>query len=639
MTTARTKKRGDGFWPRERDALRPPERITVSEWADRHRTLSPITSSRPGRWETSFTPYLREIMDSISDPEVERVTLLSGTQIGKTEALLNAIGYVIDQDPGPALLVMPREEDATSTAARRIQPMIEESERLRRHMTGQVSDWKQKEMAFNRMVLYLAGANSPADLASRPIRYLFLDEVDKYPMFSGREADPVSLAIERTRTFWDRKILMASTPTTRLGYIWREWEKSDRRRFHVPCPFCGKFQVLEFNEDRVRWPEGERDPVRIRRERLAWYVCAGCGREIPDDPEHKRRMLLGGVWVPEDGEVLPSGEVEAPAGNDHRGYHLNALYSPWLSWSEVAAKFLESKDDVARLLNFVNSWLGHIWEERAEVTEPEKVAALASEYERGTVPDGGKVLVAGVDVQRAMLYYVVRAFGLGEESWLIDCGRVERWEHLQAILFQTAWHRAGREPVRLRLACIDSGYRTDEVYEFCRRVRGIARPVKGQRQLAGIPIRAVRIDRNLRGEVFTGSMQLWHVDTTHFKDKLVRLMGLGEDGRSAWHLHRDPPQEYVRQVAAEHKVLIRNRRTGVASEEWVPRPGGGPNHWLDAEVYALAAAEMLAVYAMREAEEPAPARAPEPDRREGGWLPSRSRESWLPRRRGGWMST
>src|SRR5687767_174985 len=191
----------DVFWSREKTALRPPERIPVSEWADRYRTLSPIHSSRPGRWETSFTPYLREILNAVSDPEVEKITILSSTQVGKTECLLNAIGYLVDQDPGPTLLVMPREEDVISTAARRIRPMIEDSERLRGHLTGWASDWKQKELGFDRMILYFAGANSPADLASRPIRTLLLDEVDKFPPFSGREADPVSLATERTRTF------------------------------------------------------------------------------------------------------------------------------------------------------------------------------------------------------------------------------------------------------------------------------------------------------------------------------------------------------------------------------------------------------------------------------------------------------
>lgn len=589
----------DVFGPKEKNALRPPERITVSEWADRHRALSPVHSSRPGRWETSFTPYLREIMDSVSDPDVERITILSSTQVGKTECLLNALGYIIDQDPGPTLLVMPREDDVVSTASRRIRPMIEDSEKLTSHMTGWISDWKQKELGFDRMILYFAGANSPADLASRPIRYLLLDEIDKFPPFSGREADPVSLATERTRTFWDRKVIAASTPTTRNGYIWKDWEQSDQRRFFVPCPFCGKFQVLEFNEDRLRWPESERDPVRIRKERLARYHCAGCEREIPDDTDHKRRMLAGGVWCPEGASIGADGTVKDAKGKDHRGYHINALYSPWLSWSEVAAKFLESKDDVGRLLNFVNSWLGHVWEDQAEATAPEKVAALALDYDAKTIPEGAVLLTAGVDVQKEMLYYVVRGWGYREESWLIEAGRIERWESLANVLFKTTWRKTQHEHLRVALACIDSGYRTDEVYEFCRPWRDVARPVKGQQRLAGIPIRAVRIERDFAGRAYEGAMQLWHVDTTHMKDKLVRLMSASEPEKSQWHLHKDPAGEYVRHLTAEHKVLVRNKRTGHSSEEWVPRPGAGPHDWLDAEVYAMAAAEMLAVFAMQ----------------------------------------
>lgn len=598
------------FWPIEKTALRPPERITVSQWADRYRVLSAINSSRPGRWQTDFAPYLREIMDSLSNPTVERIALMTGTQVGKTETLLNALAYVIDQDPGPALLVMPRDEDVVSAAARRIKPMIESSERLRAHVTGWAADWKQKELGFDRMILYFAGANSPADLASRPVRYLFLDEVDKFPAFSGREADPVSLATERTRTYWDRKILAASTPTTRNGYIWREWEQSDRRRFHVPCPFCSRYQVLEFSEARLRWPEGERDPARIRKERLAVYVCCGCERPIPDDQEHKRRMLLGGVWCPEGGSIGADGKVHVEKETDHRGYHLNALYSPWLSWSEVGAKFLESKDDVGRLLNFTNSWLGWIWEDRVETTDPQKVAALALPYDARTVPEKALVLTAGVDVQAGLLYYVVRAWGLNEESWLVEAGRLERWSSLANLLFRTTWQRA-EHPMRVLLACIDSGYRTDEVYEFCRQWRDTARPVKGQQSLAGIPVRAVRVERDFGGQVAGDSMQLWHVDTTHFKDKLVRLMGLGEPERCMWHLHAHPAEEYVRHMTGEHKVMVRNRKTGHAKQEWVPRPGAGPHDWLDAEVYAMAAAEMLAVYALR-ADGAEPAAKPEP---------------------------
>ena len=194
------------------------------------------------------------------------------------------------------------------------------------------------------------------------------------------------------------------------------------------------------------------------------------------------------------------------------------------------------------------------------------------------------------------------------------------------MLFKTTWRKTQHEHLRVALACIDSGSRTDEVYEFCRPWRDVARPVKGQQRLAGIPIRAVRIERDFAGRAYEGAMQLWHVDTTHMKDKLVRLMSAAEPGKSQWHLHREPPQEYVRHLTAEHKVFVCNKRSGHSSEEWVPRPGAGPHDWLDADIYAMAAAEMLAVFGLRPEEQEEPAMGAGRGIREQGWWRQRS---WL----------
>jgi len=577
-------------------AWTPPEDITVSGWADSHRVLHALTSAEAGQWSTDRTPYLRGIMNAFSDPVVEQITIASSTQVGKTETILNAIAYSIDQDPGPALMVMPREDDCVSMSTRRVRPMIESCERLKRHLSEKKSDNRQKEIRFVGSMLYFAGANSPADLASRPIRYLFADEVDKYPAFSGREADPVALAIERTRTFWNRKIVLTSTPTTRDGYIWREFEKSDQCLYYVPCPRCHEFQALEFRA--IHWPEDERDPARIRDHRLAVYRCIECGSEIADN--EKPRMLRAGGWVPEGTKIGRDGTVRGIEPVSHRGFRINCLYSPWINWSDVAAKFLEAKDNVPLLLNFVNSWLGYVWEEQAEKIDPEALAARADSYERGTVPDGAVVLVAGVDVQADSFYYVIRAFGYGERSWLIEAGQIETWEGLIRHVFQGDFPGASGGQHRVRLTCIDSGYRTDEVYRVCREWLELARPVKGQQRMASVPIRAVKIDRDFGGAPIRGSVRLWHVDTSHFKDKLVRLQGTPDDQPGAWRLHRDPGEDYLRQVTAEHKILKRNKQTGLTKSEWVPKPGGGPNHWLDCEVYATAAADMLAVYTLKD---------------------------------------
>ena len=607
----------------ERLAWLPPDDLSVSEWANRHRILHPLTSAEPGRWRTDRTPYLKAIMDSFSDPKVERITLMASTQVGKTETILNMMAYAVDQDPGAMLLVMPREEDTVSIGQRRIRPMIESSPQLSRHLSDHKTDNKLKEIRFARSMLYFAGSNSPADLASRPVRYVLLDEVDKYPAFTGqmKEAGPIDLAVERTRTFWNRKIVLCSTPTTRAGHIFREFERSDQRTYHVPCPHCGHRQTLEFSQ--IKWPEDERDPVKIRRDRLAWYECNHCEEVILDTD--KPEMLNQGEWRTADG---------ADEDSPHRGFRIHALYSPWLTFSEVAAKFLESKDDPPSLLNFVNSWLGWIWEERSEKIEADHVATRAKEYDRATVPEGGIVLTAGVDVQQDHLYYTVRAWGLREESWLVECGRLEAGlDQLVNVLLRRTWNGHDRTH-RLRLCCIDSGYRTDEVYRFARSWPDLVRPIKGAQRLSGVPIRAAKIDRNIVGDPLKRSVRLFHLDTSHFKDKLTRFMTAQDGEHGAWHLHAGVPAEYLKQVTSEHKILNRNRKTGASVAAWTKRPGAGGNHWWDCEVYAAAAADMLAIYALND--ENAPEGQPPTTQNS---RPDASRSSgWVRQKRGGWFN-
>ena len=253
----------------EREAWRLPERINVSEWAEQHRVLDAMHSAEPGPWKNSRTPYLVEVMDAFVDPQIEEITLMASTQVGKTEAIFNVIGYVADQDPGPMLYVKAREDDAYSDAHNRLRAMFRESEQLLRQVpSGRAEDLMMKEFRLNRMTLYFAGSNSPAGLASKPIRYLLQDETDKYPRFSGREASPIKLARERTRTFWNRKIWKSSSPTTKEGYIHKEYQKSDKRKYYVPCPRCGHYQVLYF--ERIKQPKGEWEPGAERELKHAW---------------------------------------------------------------------------------------------------------------------------------------------------------------------------------------------------------------------------------------------------------------------------------------------------------------------------------------------------------------------------------
>ena len=624
-----------------RMAWKIPKGQTVSEWADKNRVLDPKTSAEPGQWHTSRTPYLRGPMDAFNDPFIEEVTLMFSTQVGKTEAFLNCLGFAVDHDPGPVLWVQPREADAKTFSTDRLKRMIELSPALSGHMTGVQDDISKLALELDRMIIYLAGSNSPAALSGKPIRFLLLDETDKYPPFSGKEADPIKLSRERTRTFKvSRKILKCSTPTLREGYINREYEHSDRCKYYVPCPHCGEYQIFIFRQY-LKWPkDSESDPEKIKNQSLAWYECMHCGGRIED--RHKQAMLEAGKWVPEGCTIGKDGTIsgEIPQ-TSMRGFWLSALYSPWLSFSEIAAEFLSSKDDPQTLMNFVNSWLAEIWEEGLEHNTPDKLRKLIRPYKKHVVPMEVKVLTAAVDVQKDYFILAIRGWGVGQRSWGILAERVETWDDVEDIIFSTCYPSeiAGIDPFKVRLVLCDTGYHTDEVYNFCRQHRDQARAIKGVDHLNGPTYLVSVIDRMPKsGKVIQGGLKLWRIDTSYFKDKVTRLIQNTEEDntRGGWYIPEGTTEDYFRQMSSEHKIQVRDPKRKTITYHWKKIHTSGSNHYWDVEIYNAAAADMLRVYAMRESDFQR-----QPERREehkkSSFTPSQSGGSWLGGRRQGWI--
>jgi phage terminase large subunit GpA-like protein len=579
----------------ERQAWRPPDLMTVSEWAGTHRILDAKNCAEPGPWKNERTPYMVEVMDAFVDSGIEEITFKKSTQVGGSEAIFNQMGYVVDQDPGPGLYVKAREDDVYSDAHNRLRPMFSESLKLSSHIPSKrAADLMQKEFRLIEMTLFFAGSNSPAALASKPVRYLWLDETDKYPRFSGREASPIKLARERTRTFWNRKIVKVSSPTTKHGYIHKEYLKSDQRKYYVPCPHCDHYQILVFQN--VTIPEDERDPGRIRELKIAWYECEVCKEKIFD--QHKPKMLSRGVWLSKGQEITKDGEVigERPHGN-HAGFWINCLYSPWLTFSEIMAEFLESKDEDQELMNFINSWLAELWEEKAEYKGSDEILKSRSEYPARVVPAGAVLLTAGVDVQKHFLYYVIRAWGAKMRSWLVDEGQLEG-DDLSIIdneiidinfpIFNSENERSSG----IFLCCVDSGYRTDEVYEFCHH-HDKARAIKGASQRnPARPFWATVADVHpVTGERLKFGYRFWMLDTEFFKNFIYRRVQFLQDHEMGWHYHQDISLDYAEQITSEKRITIRRGRQ--EWEEWQKKAEGRANHLWDAEVYSAAAAHMV----------------------------------------------
>ena len=422
-----------------REGLTPDPLLTVSEWSDRHRMLSSKASAEPGRWRTNRTPYLKAIMDCLSPTSpVERVVFMKAAQLGATEMGSNWIGYVIHHAPGPMMAVWPTVEMAKRNSKQRIDPLIEESGVLadliapaRSRDSGNTILSKE----FRGGVLVMTGANSAVGLRSMPVRYLFLDEVDGYPLDVEGEGDAISLAEARTRTFSRRKIFIVSTPTiSGASAIEREYETSDQRRYFLPCPHCSHRQWLRFEQ--LRWEKGQPDS--------AAYVCESC--DAPISEHHKTWMLEHGEWralAPENGAKTA-------------GFHLSSLYSPvgWRSWREIAVawELAVSKESgsAAAIKTFKNTELGETWVEEGEAPDWQRLVERREDYPVGSIPPGGLLLVGGADVQKDRIEASIWAFGRGKESWLVehrvlmgDTARDAVWKQLADLLAENWTHASG----------------------------------------------------------------------------------------------------------------------------------------------------------------------------------------------------
>ncbi len=569
-----------------RNGIRPEPQIPVAQWADRHRML-PDNAAEPGRWRTARTPYLKEIMDTLSTGSpYERVVMMKGAQTGGTEAGLNWLGYIIHNAPGLVMLVQPSLDMVRRNTVTRIDPLIASSSVLCDLVASPRSRDAGNSLfrkSFPGGQLVMTGANSAIGLRSTPVRYLFLDEVDGYPGDADGEGDPVALAIQRTATFKGRrKILMVSTPTLK-GYsrIEAAFEESDQRFFHVPCLHCGDMAPITWA--RIRWPEGRR--------RDSFLICEACGGI---HQEHdKARLLEAGQWQP-----------TAEGDGRTAGFHLSALYSPWETWAEIAVEHGKVMKDPARLKVWVNTKLGESWEDQAGDTVPADPLMDRREVWGEDLPDGIAVLTAGVDVQGDRLELQVVGWGRDEEGWVVDYRVIwgdpsgpRVWADLDLALQATYAHAKAVPDLPIRAVAIDTGgHQTKAAYEFCRtRLNRRIWAIKG-RGGPGVPVWPRRPTRTNKGKI-----PLFIVGVDSVKDAVYARLKLIEPGPGFVHFSRDRDAEYFRQLTAE-RVVTRFEK-GRPIRSWQPKRDGERNEALDTFVYASAALQGLISMGLRLNEE------------------------------------
>ncbi len=381
----------------------PPPMLKVSEWADEYRKLSSESSAEPGQWRTDRAPYMREIMDSISDEEVETVVVQSSAQVGKTELLLNIIGYHIHQDPAPLMLVQPTEILSEAFSKDRLAPMIRDTPVLRDRIRNKTRDSSSTLLykSFPGGHVTLSGANSPSSLASRPIRIVLGDEIDRYPVSAGTEGDPVELVTKRTTTFFNRKRILVSTPTIKdASRIEEFYLDSSMEQWQLPCPSCSESQPLMWPQIKFEYDKVAKKCTEVN------MACKSCGT-LHSEREWKSGT---GAWVSRSNN------------RKIRGFHLNELASPWKRWTEIVEDFKTAeRGGPEKLKVWINTSLGETWEERGTGVDADDLIKRREQYE-SEVPDDVLLLTCGVDVQDNRLEYEIVGWGPEAESWGIRYG-------------------------------------------------------------------------------------------------------------------------------------------------------------------------------------------------------------------------
>jgi len=509
-------------------------------------------------------------MDACSDPEIREVVVMAGAQLGKSEAILNIIGYHIENDPSPILVLQPTVEMAQSFSKDRVaNGLIRSTPCLRdkvRDPRARDSGNTTLHKVFPGGALTLVGANSPAGLASRPIRLVLCDEVDRYPSSAGSEGDPIQLARKRANTFWNRKIVMVSTPTNKgASRIEEAFEESDQRHYYVPCKHCHHEQKMIWQN--VRWEDGNPDS--------AAYACSHCGVLWTDSD--RRWSIRNGRWFAEQ-------EFKGVAG-----FYINGLYSPWTPLADGVRDFLSMKKNPEQLRVWTNTYLGESWEDEGEQVDDFSLYERREDF-KAAIPEEVVFLTAGVDVQDNRLEASIIGWARDQESYVIDHkvmygdpSTPQLWTQLDSLVGKTYETYDGRQ-MAIRATCIDSGgHFTNSVYQYAKKNAGkrvfAIKGVGGEgRPIAGRPTK----NNVVRCPLFPIG-----VDTV--KDLLFARMRIEEAGPGYIHFNEHLDDEYFRQLTAE-KIVTRFHR---GFKKRVFQKVRARNEALDCFVYAIGAFAIL----------------------------------------------
>lgn len=571
--------------------FKPPEKLTVSEWADKKRRLSAESSAEVGQWRTSRTPYMKEVLDSFNDPKVKHIVVVASSQVGKSETINNMIGYIIDQDPGSILFIQPTTIDAKEYSKLRIAPMIRDTKCLK----AKVADPKSRDSANTLLqksypggILTMCGSTEAHALASKPIRYLFGDERDRWAASAGNEGDPWGLATARQITFYNAKSVEVSTPTIKgASAIEKAYADGTKERWKTRCPHCGEYNEITFENIRFEKEESVAGNDKVYKITSLYYICPSCGctsteAEIKSQPSK---------WV-----------AENPAAYEQHGtrsFWLSSWVSPWASWTDTLLLYLKALGNSKRMQVVYNTRFGLLWEDRGDLEDEDSVMARREEY-KAELPNGVLVLTCGVDTQDDRLEYEVVGHGHFGETWGIKKGIImgrpdsdEVWKALDDVIDHIYRFENG---VGLKISttyCDEGGHFTQDVRMRCaERLGKKVFAIKG-RGGDGIPFTAPPKKQKIivRGRTIG---QCWGFEIGVDAGKQLIMDNLRVQSPGAKYCHFPRRDDYG---AAYFKGLLSERlvyKEGHKSPwQWEKIPGHERNEALDCRNYAMAAAKAL----------------------------------------------
>ncbi len=567
--------------------------LTVSQWADKFRRLSPESSAETGPWRTKKTPYLKEVMDAWTNPKIRHIVMVAASQVGKSECMNNIIGYIIDQDPGSILMIEPTNGDAKEYSKLRIAPMIRDSKTLRKKVSKTLRGDTGNtilQKSYPGGILTMCGSTEAHALASKPIRYVLGDERDRWAVEAGKEGDPWLLAMARQQTFYNAKSYECSTPTIKgFSPIEKAFKNGTQERWCSKCPHCGEYHNIRWQDIRYEFDQSEVDNEITYIVTKVYYVCPECGG-ISEEHDMKRAHAK---WIPENPEALRNGV---------RSFWLNAFCSPWVSWEKIVTKYLEARGDTKKLKVVYNTLFGELWEDRGGLANEDDYMARREEY-TAELPDGVLVLTMGVDVQDDRLEYEIIGWGLRKENWGIRRGIIlgrpdtpEVWAQLDELV-KRVYRFGDGKGLRISMTFVDDGgHFTQEVRLRCAQRIGMrvfdCKGYGGDGKPYTSPPKKVKIV--IRGKTI-GECWQYQLGVDAGKQLIMDGLKVQTPGPRYCHFPTNPECGYEHRyfvgLLSEHLVYKEHNKNPWV---WEKIPGHERNEALDCRNYAQAAFTALA---------------------------------------------